>query len=194
MKPKKHDENELIDFRTDIYSFGATAVDWITGQEPFGDSDLVQVISVLQDCYKTGGRAIDVRKINEEKSLKLPENVVCMLEKMTHPNPNDRYQSMDEVIEDFGHLINREKTINAMNKFIEEIEKGQARGHLPEPTLLRMIYFKIFKAVSELNPDAIADYEYYKDKSEYYYPKIKNSTSCSNQTRHHYLNVYASVS
>ena len=70
--------------------------------------------------------------------------------------------------------VNKDKTIAAMNKFIEEIKKGQARGQLPEPTLLRMIYFKIFKAISTLNPDAIADYEYYKDKSEYYYPTRMN--------------------
>jgi hypothetical protein len=70
--------------------------------------------------------------------------------------------------------VNKEKTINAMNKFIEEIEKGQARGYLPEPTLLRMIYFKIFKAVSEVNPTAVADYEYYKDRNEYYYPTKMN--------------------
>lgn len=69
---------------------------------------------------------------------------------------------------------NKEKTITAMKNFIEGIEKGKARGHLPEPTLLKMIYFKIFKAVSEVNPDAPADYEYYKDKSEYYYPTKMN--------------------
>ena len=32
----------------------------------------------------------------------------------------------------------------------------------------------IFKAISELNPDAVADYEYYKDKSEYYYSTKMN--------------------
>jgi multimeric flavodoxin WrbA len=70
--------------------------------------------------------------------------------------------------------VHKDNTINAMNKFIEEIEKGQTRGHLPEPTLLRMIYFRIFKAVSEVNPTAVADYEYYKDKSDYYYSTKMN--------------------
>lgn len=69
---------------------------------------------------------------------------------------------------------NKEKTIRAMENFIREIEKGQVRKQLPEPTLLRMIYFKIFKAVSEFNPDAAADYEYYKDKDQYYYPTKMN--------------------
>ena len=63
---------------------------------------------------------------------------------------------------------NRDKTIKAVNKFIDEINKGQ--GKLPSPTMLKLIYFHIFKAISELNQkECPADYEFYKDKKDYVY-------------------------
>jgi multimeric flavodoxin WrbA len=62
----------------------------------------------------------------------------------------------------------REKTINAFDKLINGIKKGQEIT--PTPSLTQMIYFNIFKAVSEINKkEGIADYEYYKDKTDYYY-------------------------
>jgi len=42
-------------------------------------------------------------------------------------------------------------TINAANKLIDTINEGQ--GRLPEPTMLKLIYFNIFEAISELEKD-----------------------------------------
>jgi len=64
--------------------------------------------------------------------------------------------------------ITKKKTIAAVDTLISEINKGQ--GKLPEPTMLKLIYFHIFKAVSELNKkEGPADYEFYKDKTDYIY-------------------------
>lgn len=61
-----------------------------------------------------------------------------------------------------------EKTINAVNTLIDGIKKGQ--GELPSPTMLKLIYFNIFKAISEINKaEGPADYEFYKDKTDYVY-------------------------
>ena len=63
---------------------------------------------------------------------------------------------------------NHEKTINAVNTLIDGIKKGQ--GNPPAPTMLKLIYFNIFKAISELNKKGgPADYEFYKDKTDYIY-------------------------
>ena len=63
---------------------------------------------------------------------------------------------------------NQKMAINAANKLIDAINKGQ--GKLPEPTMLKLIYFNIFKAISELEKDYMkADYEFYKDKADYIY-------------------------
>ncbi len=61
-----------------------------------------------------------------------------------------------------------EKTTNAFDTFISKIKEGQ--GTIPTPTITQLVYFKIFKAVSEWNKKAgIADYQFYKDKTDYFY-------------------------
>lgn len=70
--------------------------------------------------------------------------------------------------EERDNPTNHEKTVEAVDKLIDGINKGG--GKLPEPTMLKLIYFQIFKAISELNKkEGVADYEYYKDKTDYIY-------------------------
>ena len=62
---------------------------------------------------------------------------------------------------------NHKKITTAFNAFVSEIKKGPARK--PTPTITQLIYFKIFKAISEWNKEeGVADYEFYKDKTDYY--------------------------
>lgn len=64
------------------------------------------------------------------------------------------------------NAYNQEKTIEAFEKFISTIKSGQK----PSPTMTQLIYFNIFKAISEWNKKAgKADYEYYKDKTDFFY-------------------------
>ena len=61
---------------------------------------------------------------------------------------------------------NKEQTFQAFDNFISEINKGERY----KPKFGDIVYFNIFKAISELNKkEGIADYEYYKDKTDYYY-------------------------
>lgn len=63
-------------------------------------------------------------------------------------------------------LKNQEKIFSAFDSFITRIEK---RGR-DKPPLNMLIPFNIFKYVSELDKENLpADYEYYKDKKDYYY-------------------------
>ena len=62
--------------------------------------------------------------------------------------------------------FNHEKIIGGMDTLLEKIEKGNKN----KPELLQVIMFNLFKYISEAHPDEYsADYEYYKDKSGYYY-------------------------
>ena len=62
---------------------------------------------------------------------------------------------------------NHEKATSAFNTLTSAIVND--KGSKPTPTLTQLIYFKIFKAISEWNPEHFsADHEYYKDKTEYY--------------------------
>ena len=62
--------------------------------------------------------------------------------------------------------MNKEKTIQAVKILIDRIEKGER----DKPSLNLMVPFNIFKYVSKLDKDLMkADFEYYKDKGDYYY-------------------------
>ena len=61
---------------------------------------------------------------------------------------------------------NIEQTVLAFEKLISAIRKGERFN----PDFGDLVYFYIFKAISELNKkEGIADYDYYKDKTDYYY-------------------------
>ena len=61
---------------------------------------------------------------------------------------------------------NQKKTIKAFDAFIDKINKNER----DKPSKELVIVFNIFKTVSELCKDVYkADYEYYKDKTDYYY-------------------------
>jgi multimeric flavodoxin WrbA len=61
---------------------------------------------------------------------------------------------------------NHKKTIEACNRLFNKIEKGERA----KPSINLMVPFAIFKYVSEIDKGTMkADYEYYKDKSDYYY-------------------------
>jgi len=63
-------------------------------------------------------------------------------------------------------ILNREKTIIAVNTLVERIEKGEK----DKPVLDMLVPFHIFKYVSAIDKDVMsADFEYYKDKEDYYY-------------------------
>jgi hypothetical protein len=61
---------------------------------------------------------------------------------------------------------NEEKTVKAVTTLIDRIEKGEK----DKPTLNMMVPFLIFKYVSRIDRKVMsADYEYYRDKEDYYY-------------------------
>jgi multimeric flavodoxin WrbA len=62
--------------------------------------------------------------------------------------------------------LNHEKATAAFHKLTERIEKGER----DKPSIGLMVPFHVFKYVSEIDKDNMsADYEYYKDKKDYYY-------------------------
>lgn len=63
-------------------------------------------------------------------------------------------------------LLNMDKSKRAVKILIEKIERGKKN----RPSLKKMIPYNIFKHVSKLDKELTkADYEYYKDKGDYYY-------------------------
>ncbi len=61
---------------------------------------------------------------------------------------------------------NHEKTIKAFNTLITRIKEGKRN----KPTLTQIIMFNLLKSISELAKEYFqADYQYYKDKTNFYY-------------------------
>ena len=61
---------------------------------------------------------------------------------------------------------NQEKTTDAFNAFITRIQEGKR----DKPTLTQIIMFNLLKSISELYKEHFqADYQYYKDKTDFYY-------------------------
>jgi multimeric flavodoxin WrbA len=61
---------------------------------------------------------------------------------------------------------NHEKTMTAFNTLIAKIEKGERNA----PSLGLLVPFNLFKTISQLEKDVMkADYEYYKDKGDFWY-------------------------
>ena len=70
---------------------------------------------------------------------------------------------------------NRKKALNGYEKLINAIKSHEKF----EPSLGQLVYFNIFKSISELNKlKGWADYEFYKDKKDFYYdikiPFVRN--------------------
>jgi serine/threonine-protein kinase len=81
-----------IDFRSDIYSLGVTLFDMVTGKPPYdGDSSVVMRKHVK-------GEMPDPRAINPD----LGREICALLKKMTAREPEDRYQTVEELIKDLS--------------------------------------------------------------------------------------------
>lgn len=91
MSPEQAEDAAGVDKRADIYSLGCTFYALLTGRPPFDGATLLEVIT----------------KHRQEKITR-PEVIVTglqpklgdIIERMTEKNPDDRYQDLEEVIED----------------------------------------------------------------------------------------------
>ena len=83
-------------------------------------------------------------------------NLAPSLELQVHPGK----------VQESTLAINREKSIRAVETLIDKIETGKR----DQPSIGLMVPFMIFKYVSKLDKDLMAaDFEYYKDKGDYFY-------------------------
>jgi len=99
-----------------------------------------------EDALKYMGKMISVFGFNRVPSLELQFRVGKMAEEHIRKNT--------------------EKIKDAVTALISKIEKGEK----DKPTISLMVPFNIFKYVSQVDRDNMkADYEYYKDKGDYYY-------------------------
>ncbi len=89
MAPEQARDAATADLRADIYSLGCTFYALVTGQPPYGGKSAIEVISKHQSEPMVPPEII---------SKRVPKALSEIILKMTAKLPEDRYQSMDEVI------------------------------------------------------------------------------------------------
>jgi len=111
MAPEQAEDTRKADQRSDIYSLGCTLYRLLTGKVPYGGDSLVQILLAHQNAPVPSlrGARPDV-----------PESVEAIFQKMMAKRPDERYQSMGEVIVD-------------VEAFLGSTRRPPAAGPAPEP-------------------------------------------------------------
>jgi urea ABC transporter urea binding protein len=90
-------QGETVDARCDIYSLGATYFTLLTGQTPFGDATSAPKI-MFAHCYQP---VPDPREIDPV----IPEQCASIVRRAMAKNPDDRYQTAEEMLADLETVL-----------------------------------------------------------------------------------------
>jgi serine/threonine protein kinase/tetratricopeptide (TPR) repeat protein len=125
-------QGEFVDARTDIWSFGVVLYEMLTGRLPFtGDYEQQIIYSILND--------------DPEPTVRLTPEIVQILQKTLAKNPNQRFQSI-------GEMVNALQTIESKNSVKTKIIKKSAKlAYWIAATVLVLfiIVFYLFKPFSK---------------------------------------------
>jgi len=95
ISPEQARDPRVVDVRSDIYSLGCTFFYMLTGRPPFPEGTVLQKLLQHQ-----GDEPPDIHEFRPE----MPEEVSGVLRKLLAKDPNRRYQTADELVEQFQHL------------------------------------------------------------------------------------------
>lgn len=86
----------FVDERSDLYSLGIMYYELLTGQLPFDEENTVTIaIKHIQE------ELVPPKEIMPD----IPQSVNDVIVKLAHKKPDDRYQNMDELIEDLEKIM-----------------------------------------------------------------------------------------
>ncbi len=96
MSPEQAKSDKAIDFRTDIYSLGATLYHLVTGQIPFdGDSS----VSIMTK------HVVEPLECAIKKNANLSKQCSALIDIMMRKAPSDRQQSWEDVVKDIDLVL-----------------------------------------------------------------------------------------
>ncbi|WP_417389121.1 serine/threonine protein kinase [Gimesia sp.] len=123
MAPEQSLDAHLVDFRSDIYSLGCTLYYLLTGETPYSGNTIFKVFVQHRE-----GEIPDL----QEKRPDVPDSIAAVFRKMVAKNPDERFQSMRELIValDDCHISPPEKQSHTPPP------KAPSAHHEAEPTIV----------------------------------------------------------
>ncbi|MEY4674171.1 MAG: hypothetical protein RL148_1955 [Planctomycetota bacterium] len=118
ISPEQVRDPQQVDVRSDLWSLGATLYHMSTGQVPFRGSSLAEVIS--QVLYETPR---PVRELNPAAS----EGIELVLRKLLVRDPDHRYQTPTELLEDLRRVAGRQAPA-VDTRALARAERGRPSG------------------------------------------------------------------
>ena len=87
---------EWVDHRSDVFSFGVVLYEMATGRIPFSGRSKADIISALLSQTPT-----PAAELNQE----IPPSLSAVIDRALAKEPNERYQTMDEVIAELRQVV-----------------------------------------------------------------------------------------
>jgi len=115
--------NQVIDHRTDFYSFGIVMYEMLTGNVPFIGGDASALFH-----QHIAARPVPVCSINPD----IPQPVGDIVMKLLAKDPAERYQSAYGVKADLENCLEQLQRIGSVTKFVLAREDVLGTFHLPE--------------------------------------------------------------
>ena len=129
MSPEQARGDRDLDCRTDIYGLGAALYQLVTGTEPYqGKSTMHVLTQVLSQPHRP------VQEVNPDVS----DDTVILIDRMMEKEPEDRYQSWEEVRHDIK-LIRTGKHLQPPPRSARTHRKEATHSHGDKETPLRWI-------------------------------------------------------
>ncbi len=95
-------KRERVDFRSDIYSLGATLYELFTGNAPYSGMDRAEILRRIQT-------AEPLRPLAYNREL--PRDLETIIRRAMRPDREDRYQSASSIAEDLIRFSNRQPIV-----------------------------------------------------------------------------------